>query len=395
MRFCYVCTLFLLNTKHLFILNNTTDFKMVAKTFSGLEELLAEELKNLGASNIEKGTRVVTFYGDQAMMYRANYQLRTAISVLKPIAEFTANNEDDLYKEVGRISWSKYMDLNETFSVSAVTFSEIFKHSKYASLKVKDAVVDQFRRRQGKRPNVDTSNPDLKIHLHVSENKCTLLIDSSGEPLFKRGYRKQAVKAPINEVLAAAMVKLSGWDMQSDLYDPMCGSGTILIEAALMAYNIPPGTFRKKFGFESWKDFDEDLFQDIAEEQFGDIDFKHKIIGSDISPISVKIAKENIKEAFLHKKIDVKPQNFFDTKTPPKGSYVITNPPYGERLQPDDLKIFYQKIGDKLKIDYKSCKVWLIGSNLDVIKFIGLKPNKKITLYNGALECSYRCFDMY
>lgn len=376
-------------------MNNTTEFKMVAKTFSGLEELLADELKNIGASKIQKENRAVTFYGDMAMMYRANYQLRTAISVLKPIAEFVANNEDELYKEIGRISWSKYMELDETFSVSAVAFSKIFKHSKYVSLKVKDAIVDQFRRRKGKRPDVNTQQPDLKINIHIAENKCTLLIDSSGQALFKRGYRTKTVKAPINEVLAAAMVKLSGWNMQTDFYDPMCGSGTILIEAALMAYNIAPGTFRKKFGFENWKDFDAELFQEIAEEQFGEIDFKHKITGSDISPVNIKIAQNNIKEAFLHKKISVKPLNFFDSKPPSKGAFIVSNPPYGERLQPDDLKIFYQKIGDKLKIDYTNCTVWIIASNTDLMKFIGLKPNKKIPLFNGPLECSYRKFELY
>lgn len=376
-------------------MDTTTEFQMVAKTFQGLEPVLAKELKTIGAKNIKEANRAVTFYGDKAMMYRANYQLSTAICILKPIAEFVAKNEDDLYKEVGRISWSKYMKLEETFSVSAVNFSKIFKHSKYVSLKVKDAIVDQFRRRQGKRPDVNTINPDLKIHIHIAEEKCTLLIDSSGDPLFKRGYRLKGVKAPINEVLAAGMIRLSGWDMNSNFYDPMCGSGTILIEAALMAYHIPAGMFREKFGFENWNDFDADLFQEIAEEQFGTSEFKHKIMGSDISPINIKIAENNIKAAFLQKKISLKPQNFFDSKPPGKGAYVVTNPPYGERLKPDDLKIFYQKIGDKLKIDYTDSCVWLIGSNTEVMKFIGLKPNEKIELFNGPLKCSFRKFDLY
>jgi len=370
-------------------------YTFVAKTFKGLEDLLADELKTIGATQIEKQNRAVTFTGDKAMMYRANYHLRTAINILKPIAEFTADSEDELYKEIGRISWSQYMSVDETFSVSAVTFSNIFKHSKYVSLKIKDAVVDQFRRRQGKRPDVNTTAPDLKIHIHIAENKCTLLLDSSGDPLFKRGYRKQTNKAPINEVLAAAMVKLSGWDMKTDLFDPMCGSGTILIEAAMMAYNIAPGTFRTKFGFESWNDFDADLFDEVAEETFGEVDFKHAIYGSDIAPINIKITETNLQQAFLNKKVQVKPQNFFDSKPQSKEAYIITNPPYGERLQPDDLKIFYQKIGDKLKLDYSGYTAWLIGSNADVMKFIGLKPAQKITLFNGPLECTYRKYELY
>lgn len=371
------------------------EFKMVAKTFQGLEDLLADELETIGANNIEKANRAVTFTGDNAMMYRANYHIRTAISILKPIAEFVAKDEDELYKAIGKISWSKFMTLEETFSVSATTFSEVFNHSQYVSLKIKDAIVDQFRRRQGSRPNVNTQNPDLKIHIHIAEKNCTLLLDSSGDSLFKRGYRTQTVKAPINEVLAAAMIKLSGWDMKSDLHDPMCGSGTILIEAAMMAYNIAPGTFRKKFGFESWKDFDADVFADITEEVFNEVDFQHTISGSDISPISIKITEENLKQAFLNKKVQTKPQNFFDGASPVNNGFAITNPPYGERLQPDDLKDFYQKIGDKLKTDYSGNTVWLIGSNTELMKFIGLKPSKKIALYNGPIECSFRQYDLY
>ncbi len=368
---------------------------MVAKTFQGLEEVLAAELKVLGATNVEIQNRAVTFEGNKAMMYRANYHLRTALSILKPIAEFKAADEDILYKEIGRINWAKYMTLEETFSVSAVTFSKIFTHSKYVSLKVKDAIVDQFRRRQGKRPDVNTIAPDLKIHIHIAENKCTLLLDSSGEALFKRGYKTQSVKAPINEILAAGMIKLSGWDMKSDFHDPMCGSGTILIEAAMMAYNIAPGTFRKKFGFESWNDFDADIFETISEESFNDVDFEHTITGCDISPLSIKVTENNLKQAFLNKKVSVKPLNFFDSKPSNDSVFVITNPPYGERLQPDDLKVFYQKIGDKLKLDYSGNTAWLIGSNTDVMKFIGLKHDTKIELYNGPLECSFRKYSLY
>jgi putative N6-adenine-specific DNA methylase len=371
------------------------NYRFVAKTFHGLEDILVEELEKIGAKNVEKQNRAVLFDGDKAMMYRANYHLRTAIAILKPIASFKASNEDALYKEIGRINWSQYMDVDETLSVSAVTFSNTFKHSKFVSLKVKDAIVDQFRRRQGKRPDVNTQEPDLKIHIHITENNCDLLLDSSGDPLFKRGYRMATTKAPINEVLAAGMIKLSGWNMDCDFYDPMCGSGTILIEAAMMANNIAPGTYRKKFGFETWKDFDADLFDDISEEQFEDVDFKHQIYGSDVSPAAIKIAEQNIKEAFLAKKINTRPMNFFDLKPNTKEGFIVTNPPYGERLQPDDLKIFYQKIGDKLKLEFAGFTSWIIGSNADVMKFVGLKPEKKIKLFNGPLECTFRKYSIF
>ncbi|MBI9065811.1 MAG: RNA methyltransferase [Salinivirgaceae bacterium] len=374
--------------------NNET-YRLVAKTMAGLEEVLAEELEQIGAKNIEKQVRAVIFDGDKAMMYRANYHLRTSISVLKPIYEFIANNEDELYKHVGKVNWSKYMTVDETLAISAATSGEIFTHSKYISQKVKDAIVDQFRRRQDKRPDVNTLSPDLKINIHIHNNKCSLLLDSSGDPLFKRGYRIKATKAPVNEVLAAGMIKLSGWNMDCDFYDPMCGSGTLLIEAALMAYGIAPGTYRKKFGFESWNDFDADLFEEITEETYGNTEFAHNIYGSDLSPLAVKIAEENIGQAFLRKKISVTPANFFDIQPKGKGGFMVTNPPYGERLQPDDLKMFYQKIGDKLKIDFTGFTSWIIGSNAEVMKFIGLKPERKIKLYNGSLECTFRKFSVY
>ncbi len=370
------------------------DIQFVAKTFQGLEEVLADELRDLKATNIKIQNRAVLFSGDKAMMYRANYHLRTAISILKPVKEFVANNEDQLYKEIGKIAWDGFIGVNDTLSVTAVTFGKVFTHSKYVALKTKDAIVDQFRRKYGKRPDVNTQNPDLKIQVHIAQNKCSVLLDSSGEPLFKRGYRINTVQAPINEVLAAGMIMLSGWDYQCDLLDPMCGSGTLLIEAAMMANGVAPGTYRKKFGFESWTDFDADLFESITEETHGNEKFNYKIIGSDVSSSAISIAQKNIKQAFLSKKIEVKQNNFFDIKSSTKG-IIITNPPYGERLQPDDLKIFYQKIGDKLKQDFGGYTAWIIGSNTEVMKFIGLRPDKKIKLYNGPLECSFRKFTMY
>lgn len=392
--FCYFAYLFTIK-KLLKLKDSNSTFRLVAKTSQGLEEVLADELRVIGAKNIETQNRAVLFDGDKAMIYRANYHLRTAISILKPLAEFTANDEDQLYKEIGKISWNEYMTVDDTLSVSAVTFGSLFTHSKYASLKVKDAVVDQFRSREGRRPDVNVQSPNLKIHLHVIQNKCSLFLDSSGDTLFKRGYRIKAVEAPINEVLAAGMIKLSGWKKDCDFFDPMCGSGTMLIEAAMLAYNIAPGTYRKRFGFEGWNDFDADLFSDITEEQFDETVFEHKIYGSDMEQEAVDITNENIKEAFLTKRITVKKQNFFDIKPSLNKSIIITNPPYGERLQTNDLKVFYQKIGDKLKLDFSGYTCWLIGSNTSEMKFIGLRPDRKIKLFNGPLECSFRKYSLY
>jgi putative N6-adenine-specific DNA methylase len=374
--------------------NSNNVFRLVAKTILGLEPVLAEELKALGAKNVEEQNRAVFFDGDNAMMYRANYHCRTAISILKPIAEFTAQNEEQLYNQIDRIDWSKYLNVDTTFAVSATTFGTIFTHSKYASLKVKDAIADQFRKRLGVRPNVDPKDPDVKIQIHIGQSKGTVLLDSSGDPLFKRGYKVKATEAPLNEVLAAGMINLSGWNMDCDLIDPMCGSGTLLIEAAMMAYNVSPGTYRNKFGFETWNDFDAKLFNEIADETYGEVNFEHQIMGSDIEPTAVQIAKENIAHALLTKKIVLREDDFFNVKPERKG-IVITNPPYGERLQLDDMKDFYQKIGDKLKLDFAGFTAWIIGSNVDVMKFIGLKPDRKIKLFNGPLECSFRKFSLY
>ena len=372
----------------------TESYQMIAKTFAGLEDVLANELEALGAKNIKKLIRAVLFSGDKAMMYRANYQLRTALCILKPIAEFDAKDEDTYYKEIGRIDWDEYLTLDQTFAISATTHSSIFTHSQYASLKAKDAIADQFRRRTGKRPNVNTDNPDLRIEIHIAEKHVTVLLNSSGEPLYKRGYRQASVKAPINEVLAAGMIMLSGWNGQTDFLDPMCGSGTLLIEAALMAYGIAPGTYRSEFAFEKWADFDADLFADISDETPDVPPFEHTISGSDIAPGAVKAAEINIKAAFLSKKVSVSLHNFFDLRPKNRGT-IVCNPPYGERLQPNDLRIFYQKIGDKLKMDFTGYEAWIIGSNTELMNFIGLRPERKIKLYNGALECSFRKFTLY
>ncbi len=376
--------------------NSDIKFKMVVKTFRGLEDVLFNELKNLGAINLIKGNRMVEFVGNQEMLYKANFHLRTALKILKPIFEFKVKNEDQLYKSIQTIDWSTYFDLEGTFAVDSVVFSNYFTHTKYVALKVKDAIVDQFRDKYGKRPDVDVDDPDLRINIHISNETCTVSLDSSGDSLHKRGYRIKANKAPLNEVLAAGMILLSGWDKKSLFIDPMCGSGTLVIEAAMMAHNIPPGLYRKKFGFESWKDFNSELLEDIYEEESPENKIDINIIGADISEIATRITSENIDNAALKKKIEVitKPINDF---IPPKDECgtIITNPPYGERLKKDEINSFYKELGDKFKNSFKGYNIWLISSNFGAIKNIGLHPSKKMTLYNGALECKFLNYEIY
>jgi len=371
-------------------------FKMVAKTFRGLEDVLHNELENLGATNLIKGNRMVEFTGNQEMLYKANFHLRTALKILKPIFEFKVKNEDELYKSIQTIDWSNYFDLKNTFSVDSVVFSNNFSHTKYVALKVKDAIVDQFRDKFGKRPYVDVDDPDLRINIHISNDLCTVSLDSSGESLHKRGYRIKTNKAPLNEVLAAGMILLSGWDRKSLFIDPMCGSGTILIEAAMMAHNIPPGLYRKKFGFETWKDFDNELLEDIYEEESPENKIDINIIGADISEIATRISLENIENAALKRKIDLitKPIEDFN---PPKDEIgtIITNPPYGERLKKNEINDFYKSLGDKFKKSFKGYNIWMLSSNFEAIKNIGLHPSKKMTLFNGALECKFLNYEIY
>lgn len=378
-------------------MNSKNDsFKLVAKTFKGLEEVLLRELQQLGASDLSIGNRMVEFDGNKELMYRANFHLRTALRILKPIAEFKVKNEKDLYDAIQTIIWSDYFDLKKTFAVDSVVYSEHFSHSKYVALKVKDAIVDQFREKFQKRPYVDTEDADINISIHISNDICTVSLDSSGDSLHKRGYRIKTTKAPLNEVLAAGMILLSGWDKQSVFIDPMCGSGTLVIEAAMIANNIPPGIYRKKFGFETWKDFDSDLLEKIYEEDSPDHKTKVEIIGSDISEIAIRISKENSSNAGLKNKIDlhISPiENYIPPKV--QRGVLITNPPYDERIKITEINTFYKTLGDSFKNKYKGFEVWLLSSNFEAIKHIGLRPTQKITLFNGPLECKFLNYSIY
>ena len=360
----------------------------------GLEEILAEELRKLGAQNVKPMNRAVSFKGDTGFMYKANLNLRTALRILKPIAHFQAHDEKELYKKLCEIDWTEIFDLDATFATHATTHSEVFTHSKYASLVMKDAIADTFRNKFDKRPNVAPEMPDVSVNLHIAKHTCTVSLDSSGDSLHKRGYKSDVVTAPMNEVLAAGLILLSDWNRISDFYDPMCGSGTLLIEAALIAYNIPVNIFRERFGFEGWKDFDEELWKMIKEVSLEkETHYDGKITGSDNFQKAVRISRENIENALLFDNIKVKTENFFDT-TIEAGTFVLFNPPYGARI-PIEVDEFYEKVGDTLKHNYKGCLVWLISSDIENMKFIGLRPSKKIKVMNGKLECSFRKFEVY
>lgn len=369
---------------------------MVAKTLFGFEELLAKELTQLGAQEVTKGIRSVSFVGDKGFMYKANLALRTAVKILKPIHSFRVKNEKELYDHIYNMSWDQYLKPSGTLAVDATVHSTIFTHSLYIAQKTKDAIVDKFRDTTGERPNVDLKFPDLKVNVHIDRNTCNISLDASGDSLHKRGYKIATNIAPINEVLAAGMIMLSGWDGQSDFMDPMCGSGTILAEAAMIACNIPPNLMRKEFAFERWQDWDVDLFEKIEESLLKKTrDFHHSIIGFDKSPSAVAKAKENLKNAHLEEFITIKHEDFFKTQRGGEGKlHMVFNPPYGERLNLD-MEEFYKQIGDTLKQNYPNTDAWFITSNLDALKHVGLRPSRKIHLFNAKLQARLLKYEIY
>ena len=370
-------------------------FEMIAKTFQGLEEVLAQELTALGANDIQIGRRMVSFSGDKEMMYRANFCLRTAIRILRPIKHFTAQNADEVYEQIKAIHWEDYLDTSKSFAVDAVVFSEEFRHSKFVSYRVKDAIVDYFREKTGKRPSVRINKPDVLLNIHIAQTDCTLSLDSSGESLHRRGYRQEAVEAPLNEVLAAGMILMTGWHGECDLIDPMCGSGTIPIEAALIARNIAPGVFRKEFAFEKWVDFDRDLFDAIYNDDSQEHEFEHKIYGYDNSPKAHEIAMHNVKAAGVSKDIVLKLQPFQQFEQPKEKSIIITNPPYGERISTNDLLGLYEMIGERLKHAFTGNSAWILSYRDECFDKIGLKATQRIPLFNGALECEFRHYEIF
>ncbi len=371
---------------------------MLAKTFEGLEDVLAKELEYLGAKNVVPQRRAVSFEGDMKLMYEANLWLRTAISILKPIASFPCENEQALYDGVYAIKWFEYFDVGKTFSVDTVLVNSNINHTKFAAYKVKDAIADQFRYYFNQRPDVGRQDADVFINAYISNNECIISLNSSGTPLFKRGYRRAGHKAPINEVLAAGLIKLSGWDMNSNFIDPMCGSGTLLVEAALMAYNFPPAYQREVFSFMNWTNYDPTIWRELKDEVHKkQREFDYKIIGGDVSERNLNVAREIITEMKFHKDIELKNVDV-EKHMPPEGDvkgWIVTNPPYGERLKSEDLEALYAKIGTAFKFNFQGYYAWVISSDMQALKHIALKTKKKIPLLNGALECKFNAYELY
>lgn len=371
-------------------------YQLITKTAAGLEGVLAAEIKALGAKNVRLLHRAVLCEGNKELMYRINYTVRTALKVLKPFKTFYAKNEEQLYKQAQEIHWFELLNTDQTFAIDAVVSGRFFTHSQYAALRLKDAIVDQFRDVYGIRPNINTLNPDLRINLHIRQDKVQILFDSSGESLHKRGYRKQVDKAPMNEVLAAGLIQLSGWQADCNFIDCMCGSGTLPIEAAMFAMKIPSGYYRKQWGFMKWPDYNESLWEHIKEDADSKIcEFEHEIWASDRSAKAVAIAENNLKQARLTKDIHLMKKNM-ENLTPPDGrGIVIFNPPYGDRLEEDDIDKVYEDIGNTLKHNFKGFQCWLITDDAVALKHVGLRPSKKIAVWNGPLECRFVCFDIF
>lgn len=371
------------------------EFELIAKTFQGLEDVLAKELVGLGANNVQIGRRMVSFTGDKALMYKANFHLRTAVRILKPILHFKATDADEVYNVIKSIDWSEYLDENSTFSVDSVVYSDVFRHSKFVAYRVKDAIADYFNEKSGRRPSVRLNNPDLMFHIHIAHEECTLAFDSSGESLHRRGYRVETGPAPINEVLAAGMIMLTGWNGECDFIDPMCGSGTLPIEAALIARNIAPGVFRKGYAFEKWRDFDSELFRSIYEDDSLERPFEHKIYGYDVDGRMVACARKNVKSAMMGDIIEINCRDIKDFEQPEKRALMIVNPPYGERLVSEKLLQVYKDLGSRLKHAFQGNEAWVISSNYDCFDQIGLKASARIPLYNGDLDCEFRKFELF
>lgn len=370
-------------------------YNFVATTLFGVENILAQEIEEQGGEDIQVYRRAVSFRGGISLMYKMNFTLRTAIRVLWKVKHIKLKSENNLYDGVYSVPWEDYFSSSRTIAVNAAVNSTFFNNSHFVALRVKDAIVDRFRDKQGRRPDVDIDHPQIVINVHIHQENVDISMDSSGDPLFKRGYRLSGYQAPLNEVLAAAMIKMSGWDGDSDFIDPMCGSGTLSTEAAMIARNIPPGVFRKSFAFTNWNNFDQELYNRVVENNMVSREFKYRIMASDISAEAVEVARNNIRKALLEDIIDLKQSDFFDIKASSDKGIIIINPPYGERISVARLSEFYKKIGDHLKQNFKGYSAWVLSSNLEGLKHFGLKPGQKIDLLNGKIKCKYLNFDLF
>ena len=376
--------------------NSDQSFRIIAKTVLGLEEILAEEIRQLGGTDVEVIFRGVQFKGTQEVLYACNYGCRTALRLLKPLYEFPVANDTELYDKCVQIPWDTLLDLNNTFAIDGAVFNSGITHSMYAALKTKDAIADFFRNKFGRRPSVDTENPDVRINVHINRDQCTISLDSSGSSLHLRGYKVSPGVAPLSEVLASGLIMLSGWDRKKTFVDPMCGSGTIIIEAAMIANNVPAGYYRKGFGFEKWKDFNPDTWRAVKEKADQQrVQSEVKIIGADMSSLAMRSTRKNVSSSGLEKHISLHPTAFEKLTRPPGPVHLLMNPPYGERIKSEDIIGLYQMIGDILKSNYKDAEAWIISGDLRAVKFVGLRPSKKIRIFNGPIECRLMKYELY
>ncbi|MEM7163365.1 MAG: class I SAM-dependent RNA methyltransferase [Bacteroidota bacterium] len=370
--------------------------KLIAKTFKGLEEVLADEIKAIGGEHVQIMNRAVSFKGSNRLIYKSNYCLRTAIRILKPIVEFEARDEDYFYRQLKKHDWSFYLKEGQTFAIDASVFGDYFTHSKYTALRCKDAIVDQFREKFGDRPDIDVNDPDLRLNVHISQKNVTVSIDTSGFSLFKRNYKQAPFPAPINEVLASGMLRLIGWNADVPLVDPMCGSGTFLMEAAMLAQNIPAGYHIEEFAFMKWDHFQPDLWKEVKSEADGQIELKFlKIYGSDIHPRAIRICQKMFGAHEYAKSIQIEQRDIVALSKPFEEGMLISNPPYGERLNDRETNELYRDIGDSFKQNFSGYQAWIISSNMNALKNVGLRPSRKISLYNGKLECKFQKYEMY
>ena len=377
-------------------MTTTQTFPLIAKTISGLEDVLAQELRDLGATETMILKRAVSFTADQKMLYRVNYLCRCALRVLKPLFHFEIETQDDFYKQIYEFPWENYITADQSIAIDAVISFTVFTNSQFVAQRSKDAIVDRLRDKTGKRPSVDLDHPDLKVNVHLFKDACTVALDSSGQSLHKRGYRLSTGPAPINEVLAAGLLRLSGWDPATPLYDPMCGSGTILIEAAMMAKKKPAGFYRELYGFMKWNDFDPELWQTVKDEADAEITSPElQIHGSDWSTRALDSARENLRFTDLFEVITLEKKAFEESEPPFEKGFIVSNPPYDERIKIEDSLAFYKMIGDTLKQRYAGYTAWLISSDLASVKFIGLRPSRKIQVFNGPLECRFLKFELF
>lgn len=377
-------------------MNLPKTFPLVAKTIAGLEDVLAAELVLLGANDILKLNRAVSFTGDTAFMYKVNYTCRTALRILKPLFHFEINDQKDLYEQIYQFPWEDYLGSDQSIAIDAVISYTVFTNSQFVAQRSKDAVVDRLRDKTGTRPSVDLDHPDLKINVHLFKDSCTVALDSSGQSLHRRGYRQSTGPAPINEVLAAGLLQLSGWDPATPLFDPMCGAGTILIEAAMLAKNMPAGLFREDWGFMRWRDFDQTLWDALKEECRSLITSPVlHIHGSDWATRAIDSARENLRFTNLYDDVSLEVMAFEESEPPFEKGFIVTNPPYDERIKIEDSLAFYKMIGDTLKRKFAGYTAWLISSDLESVKFIGLRPSRRIPVFNGPLECRFLKFDLF